>query len=89
MGLGLTLVVAADSRARGWAREAWSMGVKQKTHKGMRKRFKVTAGKKVRYRRSFSGHLMSGKTGSRCRKLRRPAYLAPSVEKKVLTLMGE
>ena len=48
---------------------------KQKTHKGLRKRFKVTARGKVVRRRAFGGHLMSSKPGSRRQRLRRPAVL--------------
>ena len=59
------------------------MSAKMKTHKGALKRFKVTAKGKVRYRRSFAGHLMSGKSGDRRRKLRKPAYLFPTMGKKI------
>ncbi|MCB9850266.1 MAG: 50S ribosomal protein L35 [Phycisphaerales bacterium] len=60
------------------------MAYKMKSHKGARKRFKVTAKGKVRYRRSFAGHLLSGKTGERRRKLRRPGYLFPADAKKII-----
>ncbi len=63
------------------------MGNKMKSHKGARKRFKITASGKVRYRRSFAGHLMSGKSGDRKRKLRRPSYLFPADAKKVVHLI--
>lgn len=43
---------------------------KQKTHKGMLKRFTVTAGGKVKHRSPFRGHLLSHKTGNRKRHLR-------------------
>jgi len=42
---------------------------KQKTHKGLSKRVKVTATGKVKRRRSFGGHLMSGKNGKRRRRV--------------------
>lgn len=48
---------------------------KQKTHKGLSKRVRVSARGKARYKKSFGGHLMSGKTGRRCQKLRRKAQL--------------
>ena len=48
---------------------------KMKTHKGIKKRVRITATGKVRHRRSNTGHLMSGKSGNRCRSLRRPALL--------------
>lgn len=58
---------------------------KMKTHKGLKKRVKVTASGKVRYKSSFAGHLMSGKSGNRCRNLRRPALLSgkPAVRVKI------
>lgn len=43
---------------------------KQKTHKGMAKRFKVTATGKVKHRSAFRGHLLSAKSGKRKRQLR-------------------
>ena len=42
---------------------------KQKTHKGLSKRVKVTASGKVKYKRSFGGHLMSSKNAKRRRKI--------------------
>lgn len=44
---------------------------KAKPHKGMQKRVKVTARKKVIRKMSFCGHLMSGKPGRRRQKLRK------------------
>lgn len=43
---------------------------KQKSHKGLKKRVKITAKGKVKYRKSFTGHLMSHKTGDKKRQLR-------------------
>jgi large subunit ribosomal protein L35 len=43
---------------------------KQKTHKGMKKRFTVTASGKAKHRNAFRGHLLSHKSGSRKRHLR-------------------
>lgn len=48
---------------------------KQKTHKGMKKRFKVTATGKVKHRKAFRGHLLSGKSGSRKRHLRQDGVI--------------
>ena len=56
---------------------------KMKPHKGLKKRFKVTATGKVKFKKSFSGHLMSGKSGDRKRKLRQPAILAKPLTKRV------
>jgi large subunit ribosomal protein L35 len=43
---------------------------KQKTHKGMKKRFKITASGKARHRKAFRGHLMSHKSGKQVRQRR-------------------
>jgi len=42
---------------------------KQKTHKGLSKRVKITATGKVRCKRAGSGHLMSSKNAKRRRRL--------------------
>ncbi len=42
---------------------------KQKTHKGLTKRVKITSSGKVKCRRSGAGHLMSGKNAKRRRRL--------------------
>lgn len=44
---------------------------KQKTHKGMKKRFKLTASGKAKHKSAFRGHLLSGKSGGRKRHLRK------------------
>lgn len=62
---------------------------KMKTHKGLKKRVKVTATGKVRYKRANSGHLMSGKSGDRCRSMRRPSTLAGVVSKRIRIALGE
>lgn len=43
---------------------------KAKTHKGMKKRFKVTASGKATKRSAFRGHILSKKNGKRKRHLR-------------------
>ncbi len=48
---------------------------KMKTHKGTKKRVRVTANGKVKHKRANSGHLMSGKSGKRCRSMRKPGLL--------------
>ena len=48
---------------------------KQKTHKGMKKRFKLTATGKVKHRKANRGHKLSGKTGSRKRHLRQDGVI--------------
>lgn len=48
---------------------------KMKPHKSSWKRLKVSATGKIRYRRPGAGHLMSGKSGTRKRHLRRMANI--------------
>jgi len=57
---------------------------KMKTHKGLKKRVRVTASGKVKHRRAFTGHLMSGKPGSRRQRLRTAGFLHGSYVKKAL-----
>jgi large subunit ribosomal protein L35 len=60
------------------------MGYRMKTHKGAAKRFKVTARGKIKFKRSFSGHLMSSKSGKRCRRLRKAGYLQKTEAQRIL-----
>lgn len=53
---------------------------KQKTHKGMKKRFKVSATGKVSHKRCGSSHLMSHKSGKKVRRLRKRQFLQVSAE---------
>ncbi|NLH41961.1 MAG: 50S ribosomal protein L35 [Planctomycetes bacterium] len=49
---------------------------KQKTHKGLAKRVKVSANGKIKHRKPGKGHLMSVKSSKRLRKIRRPSTVA-------------
>jgi large subunit ribosomal protein L35 len=63
--------------------------IKQKTHKGIKKRFKVTATGKVVHKRCGSSHLNSHKSGERIRKLRKKKVLAsPAVARKLRRALG-
>lgn len=53
---------------------------KLKTHKGMKKRFKISATGKVRHKPCGSSHLNSHKNGKRIRRLRKKATLANRAE---------
>ena len=61
---------------------------KQKTHKGLAKRVKVTAGGKVKHRRAGAGHLMSGKTSKRRRKLGQPAIVPGGTARTIKAELG-
>ena len=52
---------------------------KQKTHKGMRKRFKLTATGKVKHRKAYRGHLHSSKSPKRKRHLRQDGVITGPV----------
>jgi ribosomal protein L35 len=62
---------------------------KMKTRKGPKKRFHVTARGKVGHRKPNAGHLMSHKSGDRCRKLRQTGYLSGAIARRVLIALGE
>jgi len=53
---------------------------KLKTHKGMKKRFKVSATGKVSHKRCGSSHLNSHKSGKRVRRLRKSTSLSVTAE---------
>jgi large subunit ribosomal protein L35 len=53
---------------------------KLKTHKGIKKRFKVSATGKVSHKRCGSSHLMSHKNGKQVRRLRKKSTLKISAE---------
>jgi large subunit ribosomal protein L35 len=57
---------------------------KQKTHKGVAKRFKVTGRGKVKYRKPGNSHLSSHKPGSRVRHLRKHAILTGPIAAKIV-----
>ena len=63
---------------------------KMKTHKGLKKRIKITATGKVKHKRPNASHLMSGKSGSRVGHLRKKGVLGnPKVAKNMRVNMGE
>lgn len=53
---------------------------KLKTHKGVKKRFKVSATGKVGHKPCGSSHLNSHKSGNKIRRLRRRKYLSVNAE---------
>ncbi|HOW72482.1 MAG TPA: 50S ribosomal protein L35 [Phycisphaerae bacterium] len=61
---------------------------RRKTHKGLQKRVKITAKGKVRRKQSFRGHLLSGRSAKRLRKLRQSRVMAPGDAKKVIEALG-
>jgi large subunit ribosomal protein L35 len=59
---------------------------KKKTHKGLKKRVKVTGRGKIKAHTSLMGHLMSTKSSKRRRKLGRPIVI-PEVYANVMKEM--
>lgn len=62
---------------------------KQKTHKGLAKRVKVTGTGKVKRKRCNGGHLMSGKSAERCRRIGNSALVKGAKAAKIRILLGE
>ena len=62
---------------------------KMKTHKGLKKRVRISARGKIRYKKPNSGHLMSGKSGDRRRALRRPSAVNQAFKKRFRVGMGD
>ncbi len=62
---------------------------KQKTHKGSKKRFTVTAGKKLKRRQAGKKHLLSHKSGKRKRGLREAVLQTNRLARKYVLKMGE
>ena len=61
---------------------------KQKTHKGVKKRFRVTAKGKVKHRQSGTSHLAARKTHKRKRNLRGTTVLHEQFTRQIITVLG-
>jgi large subunit ribosomal protein L35 len=61
---------------------------KSKTHKGTKKRVRVTAGGKLVRRRAFGSHLLTKKSPNRKRKLRKSVKVDSSDGKRLRDLLG-
>ncbi len=55
---------------------------KQKTYKGFKKRFRITAKGKIKYKGTGAGHLMSSKSPKRRRKLSKLKVMNATMAKK-------
>jgi len=62
---------------------------KQKTHKGLSKRVKVTGSGKVRRKRAGAGHLMSGKNAKRRRRVSGSAIMTGAIAKTAKEQLGK
>ena len=61
---------------------------KHKTHRGLAKRVKLSAKGKVLRKKGFKGHLLSGKSSKRKRRLGRTAGVPEVIAKKIRRLIG-
>lgn len=61
---------------------------KQKTHKGVKKRFRTTANGKVKHRRAGTSHLQVRLTAKRKRELRGTGVLAKSDTPKIVEALA-
>lgn len=62
--------------------------MKQKTHSGASKRFRITAGGKVMHRRSNRNHMLEHKPTTRMRRLWRETTVSAADTKRVKRLLG-
>lgn len=62
---------------------------KLKTHRGLKKRVKVSPKGKIKRQKAFAGHLMSGKSGNRRRRLRKKTLVTKNYTKTMLRALGK
>ncbi len=62
---------------------------KQKTHKGLSKRIKLTGSGKVRRKKSCGSHLMSTKNAKRRRRIGSSSIVVGKVAKTIRALLGK
>ncbi len=61
---------------------------KMKTHSGAKKRFRKTAGGKLRGRRAYSSHILEKKSPKRKRRMAKPTEISPNDAERVKRLLG-
>ena len=61
--------------------------VKQKTHRGAAKRFKITASGKVKRKRAFLRHILTSKTAKQKRKLRKAGLVSDADRRRISALL--
>ncbi len=60
---------------------------KLKTHTGAKKRFKITASGKIKRRKAYKSHLLTGKSAKRTRGLRKSTLVSESEYDKMKKLV--
>lgn len=61
---------------------------KMKTHRGAAKRFRKTAGGKIKRQRAYKSHILAKKSRKRKRRLRQSSLVAASDERRVKRMLG-
>ena len=61
---------------------------KLKSHRGAKKRFKLTASGKVKRSHSLANHILTKKTQKRKRKLRKQVLVSDSMEKQIRRIIS-
>jgi len=56
---------------------------KLKTHRGAAKRFKITAGGRIKRSKAFKSHILTSKTAKRKRQLDTPTFVSTADEHRV------
>lgn len=60
---------------------------KKKSHRGAKKRFKITSGGKLKRRKGFKGHLLEKKSSARKRQLKKGALVPDTLSKKIKSII--
>lgn len=63
--------------------------MKQKTHSGAKKRFKITGSGKIMHRQANRNHMLEHKPSSRTRRLWRDTEVAPADAKRVRRMLNK
>ncbi|MGI6751378.1 MAG: 50S ribosomal protein L35 [Anaerovoracaceae bacterium] len=61
---------------------------KMKTHRGAKKRFKITGSGKVKRHKAYKSHILTKKSAKRKRGLRQPTILTAADEKRIKNALG-
>ncbi len=61
--------------------------MKMKTHSGAKKRFRLTAGGKIKRKKRYVRHLLVNKSAKRKRQLGKTSYVSPSFSSEVKKLL--
>ncbi len=65
------------------------MAKKNKTHSGVKKRFKITANGKIKYHRSGGAHIKSKMSSKKKMKIRKATTVDKSKRSKIKRLLGK